>query len=68
MMPHDIYAQAGYLSIVFTLEPGDLSPAGRPEGVGIAMNPPVFVQVGDDVRCGTDRVGAIENLVVAEAG
>lgn len=67
MMLHNIYEQIEYLSTAFTLEPGDLIATGTPEGVGIAMDPPVFLKVGDIVRCEIDGVGAIENPVVAEA-
>lgn len=67
MMLHNIYEQIEYLSTAFTLEPGDLIATGTPEGVGIAKDPPVFLQVGDIVRCEIDGVGAIENPVVAEA-
>jgi 2-keto-4-pentenoate hydratase/2-oxohepta-3-ene-1,7-dioic acid hydratase in catechol pathway len=66
MMLHNIYQQIEYLSTAFTLEPGDLIATGTPEGVGIAMDPPTFLQVGDVVRCEIDGVGAIENPVVAE--
>jgi len=66
MMLHNIHEQIEYLSTAFTLEPGDLIATGTPEGVGIAMDPPVFLKVGDVVRCEIDGVGAIENPVVAE--
>lgn len=67
MMLHNIYEQIEYLSTAFTLEPGDLIATGTPEGVGIAKDPPVFLKVGDVVRCEIDGVGAIENRVIAEA-
>lgn len=66
MMLHTIDEQIEYLSTAFTLEPGDIIATGTPEGVGIAMDPPVFLKVGDAVRCEIDGVGAIENRVVAE--
>jgi 2-keto-4-pentenoate hydratase/2-oxohepta-3-ene-1,7-dioic acid hydratase in catechol pathway len=62
----DVYRQIEYLSTAFTLEPGDLIATGTPEGVGIAKDPPVFLKVGDVVRCEIKSVGAIENPVVAE--
>jgi len=68
MMLHSIYEQIEYLSTAFTLEPGDLIATGTPEGVGIAKDPPVFLKVGDVVRCEIDGVGAIENPVIAEPG
>jgi 2-keto-4-pentenoate hydratase/2-oxohepta-3-ene-1,7-dioic acid hydratase in catechol pathway len=62
-MVHDIASQINYLSTAFTLEPGDLIATGTPSGVGVAMNPPVFLQPGDVVRCEIDGVGVIENRV-----
>ena len=62
-MVNDIFDQISYLSTAFTLESGDLIATGTPEGVGVAMKPPVFLQVGDIVRCEIDRIGIIENKV-----
>jgi len=59
----NIWDQIAYLSTAFTLEPGDLIATGTPEGVGVAMEPPRFLQPGDVVRCEIDGVGAIENRV-----
>ena len=63
LMVHRIDAQIEYLSTAFTLEPGDLIATGTPEGVGVGMDPPVFLQPGDVVRCEIDGIGAIENRV-----
>ncbi|WP_374943966.1 fumarylacetoacetate hydrolase family protein [Sphingomonas sp.] len=62
-MIHSLPKQIAYLSTAFTLEPGDLIATGTPEGVGVGMEPPVFLQPGDVVRCEVDGVGAIENRV-----
>ena len=59
----NLWQQIVYLSTAFTLEPGDLIATGTPEGVGIGMEPPVFLQPGDVVRCEIDGIGAIENRV-----
>ena len=61
----DLWAQIAYLSSAFTLEPGDLIATGTPEGVGAGMEPQVWLQPGDIVRCEIDGVGAIENRVAA---
>lgn len=61
---HTIWQQIVYLSTAFTLQPGDLIATGTPEGVGVAMEPPVFLQSGDVVRCEIDGIGAIENKVL----
>lgn len=63
MMIYSISSQIEYLSTAFTLEPGDLIATGTPEGVGIAMTPPRFLESGDVVRCEIERIGAIENRV-----
>ena len=65
-MIHDLWKQIAYLSTAFTLEPGDLIATGTPEGVGIGMEPPRFLQPGDVVRCEVEGVGTIENRVAAQ--
>jgi len=62
----DCFAQVEHLSTAFTLEPGDVVTTGTPSGVGGAMQPPRFLQVGDVVRIEIEKLGAIENPVVAE--
>ncbi len=66
-MINNLWAQIAYLSTAFTLETGDLIATGTPEGVGVGMEPPVFLQPGDVVRCEIDGIGAIENRVAARA-
>lgn len=63
----NVWQQISYLSTAFTLETGDLIATGTPEGVGVGMEPPVFLQPGDVVRCEIDGVGTIENKVVVPA-
>ena len=62
-MIHGLAKQIAYLSTAFTLEPGDLIATGTPEGVGVGMDPQVFLKAGDVVRCEVDGIGAIENRV-----
>jgi 2-keto-4-pentenoate hydratase/2-oxohepta-3-ene-1,7-dioic acid hydratase in catechol pathway len=64
-MIFNIRQQIAYLSTAFTLEPGDLIATGTPEGVGVGMTPPQFLQIGDLVRCEIDGIGAIENRVAS---
>lgn len=64
-MVHNVWQQISYLSTAFTLEPGDLIATGTPEGVGVGMEPPMFLRPGDIVRCEIDGIGAIENRVAA---
>ncbi|WP_166171610.1 fumarylacetoacetate hydrolase family protein [Acinetobacter sp. SA01] len=64
-MIHSINDQLIYLSTAFTLEPGDIIATGTPEGVGVAMNPQVFLHEGDIVKCEIESIGFIENKVSA---
>ncbi|HVS13165.1 MAG TPA: fumarylacetoacetate hydrolase family protein [Thermoanaerobaculia bacterium] len=64
----DLPALVETLSTAFTLEPGDVIATGTPSGVGAAMDPPRFLAPGSTVRIEVERVGVLENPVVAEAG
>jgi 2-keto-4-pentenoate hydratase/2-oxohepta-3-ene-1,7-dioic acid hydratase in catechol pathway len=54
-----------YLSHIFALEPGDVITTGTPAGVGLFRNPPRFLKPGDTVRIELEKVGILENPVVA---
>lgn len=54
------------ISEVCTLKPGDIILSGTPGGSGVFHNPPVGLGPGDVVRIEIERIGAIENRVVAE--
>ena len=62
----DCFAQVEHLSTAFTLEPGDVISTGTPSGVGGLANPPRFLVAGDVVRVEIERLGTIENRVIAE--
>jgi 2-keto-4-pentenoate hydratase/2-oxohepta-3-ene-1,7-dioic acid hydratase in catechol pathway len=62
----DCYHQIETLTTAFTLEPGDLILTGTPSGVGIGFKPHKYLQVGDKVRIEIEKIGAIENTVIAE--
>lgn len=53
-----------YLSRFMTLEPGDIVTTGTPPGVGLGQKPPVYLEPGDIVRLGIDRLGEQQQLVV----
>lgn len=53
------------LSSIATLLPGDAIFTGTPSGVGLGMNPPRFLQVGDEVVTRIDGIGELRNRVVA---
>lgn len=54
-----------YLSSLFTLKPGDVISTGTPFGVGMARNPKRFLKPGDTMVAEIERIGALENPVVA---
>lgn len=62
----DCYDIVATLSTVCTLEPGDVVATGTPSGVALFWKPPRFLTAGDVVRIEIDRLGAIENRVIAE--
>lgn len=51
------------LSAAVTLKPGDIIATGTPAGVGIGMNPPVFLKQGDRIKIEIDGLGVLENFV-----
>lgn len=51
------------LSKGMMLEPGDIIASGTPEGVGFAMNPPVFLKDGDVMEVDIAGIGVLENTV-----
>ncbi len=56
-----------YISQVMTLDPGDVIYTGTPPGVGMARNPPRFLQDGDVVEIEISEVGKITNRCVRNA-
>jgi 2-keto-4-pentenoate hydratase/2-oxohepta-3-ene-1,7-dioic acid hydratase in catechol pathway len=56
-----------FLSETHTLSPGDLILTGTPAGVGVAMDPPQFLQAGDVVRIEVESLGWIEHPVEGPA-
>jgi 2-keto-4-pentenoate hydratase/2-oxohepta-3-ene-1,7-dioic acid hydratase in catechol pathway len=54
-----------YASRTITLEPGDLLVTGTPSGVGMAADPPRFLQPGDRMRVEIDGLGELDNTVRA---
>ena len=62
----DCFEQIAELTQVMTLEPGDIIFTGTPGGVGIAMQPPQFMKVGDEVTIEISKLGSITNTLVAE--
>lgn len=55
-----------YLSVIMTLEPGDLIFTGTPPGVGDARKPPVYMKPGDIAEVEIEGLGLLRNPCVAE--
>ena len=64
-MIHDCWRLIAYVSTAFTLLPGTIIATGTPAGVGSKMAPPRFLRPGSHVRVEIERIGAIDNPVVA---
>jgi 2,4-diketo-3-deoxy-L-fuconate hydrolase len=54
-----------YVSEVMTLLPGDIITTGTPPGVGMGMKPPRFLEVGDVMTLGIDKLGEQSQRIVA---
>ncbi len=54
-----------YVSRFMTLLPGDVISTGTPPGVGLGMNPPVYLKEGDVMELGIAGLGASRQKVVA---
>jgi 2-keto-4-pentenoate hydratase/2-oxohepta-3-ene-1,7-dioic acid hydratase in catechol pathway len=62
----DIPALISFLTRQLTLEPGDVIATGTPAGVGLGMDPQVWLQPGDAIQMEIDGIGVLMNHV-AEA-
>ncbi len=56
-----------YLSQFMTLLPGDIISTGTPAGVGLGMNPQVYLKAGDVMELGIEGLGSSKQKVVAYA-
>ena len=56
-----------YVSQFMTLLPGDIISTGTPAGVGLGMDPQVYLKAGDVVELGIDGLGASRQNVMAYA-
>ena len=55
-----------YVSQFMTLNPGDVVSTGTPGGVGLGMNPPVYLKAGDVVEFSCSRIGSVRQVVEDE--
>lgn len=54
-----------YVSQFMSLQPGDIIPTGTPAGVGMGMNPPVYLQPGDVMELEIEGLGRQRQRVVS---
>jgi len=54
-----------YVSRFMTLLPGDIISTGTPNGVGLAMKPPLYLKPGDVMELGIDGLGKSRQKLVA---
>jgi 2,4-diketo-3-deoxy-L-fuconate hydrolase len=52
-----------YVSQFMTLEPGDIITTGTPPGVGMGMKPPQFLNEGDVIELGIEKLGRQQHTV-----
>jgi 2,4-diketo-3-deoxy-L-fuconate hydrolase len=63
-MIFDPYFIVHYLSQFLVLEPGDLIDTGTPPGVGMGMQPQVWLKAGDVIELGIEGLGSQRQTVV----
>lgn len=56
-----------YISAVTPLRAGDLIATGTPKGIGFRMDPPRFLQPGDEVEVEVSGVGVLRHGVIDES-
>ncbi|MDB5981976.1 MAG: MhpD protein [Pseudomonas sp.] len=66
-MLFDIATLISTLSEALTLEAGDVIVSGTPAGVGVGMNPKVYLKPGDVVEVSIEGIGKLVNPVIDEA-
>jgi 5-carboxymethyl-2-hydroxymuconate isomerase len=61
MFPFDYLVS--YLSIFYTLQPGDMISTGTPNGAGARFDPPRYLAPGDVVEVTCPSIGTLRNTV-----
>ena len=54
-----------YISEFMTLLPGDIISTGTPFGVGLGLDPQIFLKEGDEMELCIDGLGVSKQKVVA---
>jgi acylpyruvate hydrolase len=60
---HSIPALVAHLSMLMTLEPGDIVATGTPAGVGSVRQPRVWLKAGDEVVVESPQLGRLETRI-----
>jgi 2-keto-4-pentenoate hydratase/2-oxohepta-3-ene-1,7-dioic acid hydratase in catechol pathway len=55
-----------HITSFITLMPGDIVTTGTPPGVGLGMDPPVFLKEGDEMKLNIDSLGSQNSKVILE--
>jgi len=63
-MIHSVKKLVSYINEFMSLQPGDLIFTGTPEGVGLGMTPPQFLNAGDEVIAEVEGLGVQKHTVV----
>lgn len=66
LLVHGFEELIEFCSTFIELEPGDVIVTGTPGGVGVARNPPVFMDHGDLIEIEVSPIGTLSNPVVGE--
>jgi len=64
-MIFDVATLVSYVSQFMTLLPGDVISTGTPAGVGLGMKSPRYLQPGDVVELGIEKLGEAKQKVIA---
>mgnify|MGYP001411112254 CR=1 FL=1 len=64
-MIFDCATLVSYVSQFMVLEPGDIITTGTPPGVGMGLQPPVYLDEGDRIELGIAGLGQQRHVVVA---
>ncbi|MFL1011670.1 fumarylacetoacetate hydrolase family protein [Flavisericum labens] len=60
----NVQQSVSHISQFMTLLPGDIISTGTPFGVGLGLNPPVYLKAGDVVELGIEGLGTSKQKVV----
>jgi len=64
----NIQESISYISHFMTLLPGDVISTGTPFGVGLGLNPPLYLKPGDVMELGIEGLGVSKQNVIAYVG